>query len=178
MDDPQADGFADPLPTERLLLRPLDLALARRIAAGVAGPCDRWEPGYPGPADRTGAERFLEVLAGHGDPWPYGAYEIERREDGLAIGGAGFHGPADDHGRVAIGYGLIPAVRGLGFAAEALRALLDHARSHGAAGADGDTALANTASQRVMAAAGMALVREDDRLRYYAVTWVRAAESS
>ncbi|WP_330299431.1 GNAT family N-acetyltransferase [Streptomyces sp. NBC_00503] len=178
MSDPQAEDTAAPLPTERLLLRPLDPPLARRIAAGTAGPGDRWGPGYPGPADRSGAARFLEVLAGHGNPWPYGAYEIERRADGLAIGGAGFHGPADAHGRVSIGYGLIPAVRGLGFAAEALRALLEHARSHGAAGADGDTDLANVASQRVMAAAGMTLVREDDRLRYYAATWARAAESS
>ncbi|MFE2285445.1 GNAT family N-acetyltransferase [Streptomyces sp. NPDC059443] len=94
------------------------------------------------------------------------------------IGGAGFHGPADGHGRVTIGYGLIPAVRGLGFAAEALRALLEHALIHGAAGVDGDAGLANVASQRVMAAAGMTLVREDDRLRYYAVTWARDAATS
>ncbi|WP_330261429.1 GNAT family N-acetyltransferase [Streptomyces sp. NBC_00539] len=161
----------DPIPTPRLLLRPLDRAGARRILAGRPGPADRWEPGYPDAGDRAGAERFLRVWAEHGEPGPFGAYEILLRADGRAIGGAGFHGPADARGRVTVGYGLVPAARGLGYAAEALRGLLEHARRHGARGVDGDTDLTNTASQRVMAAAGMRCVRQDGRLRYYAASW-------
>ncbi|MEV6570730.1 GNAT family N-acetyltransferase [Streptomyces sp. NPDC051577] len=74
-------------------------------------------------------------------------------------------------GGVTVGFGLIPAARGRGYAAEALRALLDHARAHGARGVDGDADRENVASQRVMAAAGMRFLREDDRLRHHAVTW-------
>ncbi|MER5777979.1 GNAT family N-acetyltransferase [Streptomyces sp. NPDC002039] len=160
------------LRTARLLLAPLDRASAEHLAAGTPRPPDdRWGPGYPDAADRAGAERFLRLLAEGGDPGPFGAYEIRGREDGVAIGGAGFHGPPDAAGRVTVGFGLIPAARGRGLAVEALRALLDHARSHGARGVDGDTDRGNTASGRVMAAAGMRFLRDDGRLRHYAVTW-------
>ncbi|MET9609495.1 GNAT family N-acetyltransferase [Streptomyces sp. NPDC006512] len=169
----------DALTTPRLLLVPLDREGALRLLSGVPGPGDRWGPGYPDAADRAGAERHLRVLAGAGCPPPFGAYEVRLRGDGLVVGGAGFHGPADARGRVTVGYGLVPGARGHGYAAEALRALLEHARRHGASAVEGDTAVENTASQRVMAAAGMRLVREDGRLRFYAVSWAAgAAESS
>ncbi|MCX4778879.1 GNAT family N-acetyltransferase [Streptomyces sp. NBC_01264] len=166
----------EPLRTRRLVLLPLDADRARRLAAGPSGPpgpSDRWAEGYPEAGDRAGAERYLRVLADTGDPAPYGAFEIQRRSDGLMIGGAGFHGPADGAGRVTVGYGLVPAVRGQGYAAEALRALLEHARAQGAVTVSGDTDRANTASQHVMAAAGMHPVGEDARLLYYAVSWTR-----
>ncbi|MFJ3205104.1 GNAT family N-acetyltransferase [Streptomyces sp. NPDC086989] len=166
------------LPTRRLVLLPLDADRARRLALGQPGRGDRWAEGYPEAGDRAGAERYLRVLAETGDPAPYGAFEIQRRSDGLLIGGAGFHGPADGQGRVTVGYGLVPAVRGHGYAAEALRALLEHARAHGAASVLGDTDRGNTASQHVMTSAGMLPVGEDERLLYYAVSWARAADSS
>ncbi|MEU9300068.1 GNAT family protein [Streptomyces sp. NPDC048269] len=178
MDDATDLSDSQNLLTERLLLRPLDPGRARRLISGTPGAGERWGPGYPDDGDRAGAERYLRVLAAHGDPLPFGAYEIRRRADGLTIGGAGFHGPADGRGRVTIGYGLVPFVRGRGYAAEALRALLEHARGHGATAVDGDTDRENLASQRVMAAAGMRLVGEDERLRYYAVSWAPDAESS
>ncbi|MGW0392204.1 GNAT family N-acetyltransferase [Streptomyces sp. NPDC003042] len=159
------------LTTERLVLVPLDPQRARLLAAGVPGPQAGCAPGYPDPGDRAAAERYLRVLAETGDPLPFGAYEIRRRADALTIGGAGFHGPADARGRVTVGYGLVPAARGRGYATEALRALLEHARRHGASGVEGDTDRENTASRRVLVAVGMRLLREDDRLRYYAVGW-------
>ncbi|MFD7836162.1 GNAT family N-acetyltransferase [Streptomyces sp. NPDC059761] len=168
----------EPLPTRRLVLLPLDADRARRLAAGQPGPGDRRAEGYPEAGDRAGAERYLRVLAGTGNPAPYGAFEIQRRCDGLLIGGAGFHGPADGEGRVTVGYGLVPAARGLGYAAEALRALLAHARAHGAVCVLGDTDRENTASQHVMTSAGMLPVGEDERLMYYAVSWARGADRS
>ncbi|KMO98518.1 GNAT family N-acetyltransferase [Streptomyces roseus] len=168
----------DLLTSERLTLVPLDEERALAVLRGVPGSGCRWGDGYPGEGDRAGARRFLRVLAESGDPAPFGAYEIRRRRDGLTIGGAGFHGPADAAGVVTVGYGLVPAARGHGYAAEALRALLGHARAHGASGAAGDADRENTASHRVMAAAGMRLVGEDERLRYYAVTWAGAAQAA
>ncbi|WP_459651545.1 GNAT family N-acetyltransferase [Kitasatospora sp. Ki12] len=164
----------DDLVTERLILCPLDPALARRIAANAPQAGDRWEAGYPSGADVAGARRFLEVCGQDGGTGPFGAYEIRRRGDGHAIGGAGFHGPADPQGGVSVGYGLVPAARGHGYASEALRALLSLARELGATRVRGDTDLANTASRHVMAACGMRPAGQDERLAYYETVWTTA----
>ena len=162
--------------TARLVLHPLSPAEASWVAAGQPGGGARWAPGYPAAGDVTGARRFLEVCASTGDPRPFGAYEIRRRDDGQAVGGLGFHGPADHDGSVTVGYGLIPAARGRGYAAEALRALLAFARSRGITCVRGDTDHGNVASQHVMTAAGMKLTAADERLKYYTITWPDPAE--
>ncbi|MFF4382543.1 GNAT family N-acetyltransferase [Kitasatospora sp. NPDC001547] len=174
----------DTIVTARLVLHPLTTALARRIMTAApddpgpdgsvpdgSGPDGPWAQGYPTPADIAGARRFLEVSAQDGGQGPYGAYEIRRRDDGLAIGGAGFHGPADDEGTVTVGYGLVPAARGHGYARETLHALLTHARNTGARRVRGDTDLHNTASRRVMTACGMRQIADDGRLAHYETTW-------
>ena len=46
--------------------------------------------------------------------------------DGTLIGETGFHGPPDGSGTVEVGYSIVPAYRGRGFAAEATRALNQH----------------------------------------------------
>ncbi|MFJ6795257.1 GNAT family N-acetyltransferase [Streptomyces sp. NPDC091268] len=159
------------LVTARLVLHPLSAREAAALTRGEPGAHPGWAPGYPSRADTAGALRHLETCAAYGDPAPFGAYEIRRREDGLAIGGLGFHGPPDQDGTLTVGYGLVPAARGHGYATEALRALLHLARAYGITRVEGDTDHGNTASQRVMAAAGMTLVGEDERLKYYAVQW-------
>ena len=45
-------------------------------------------------------------------------------EDGVVVGGIGFHGPPSGD-VVEVGYGVVPAARGRGVATEALRLLLD-----------------------------------------------------
>ena len=159
------------LVTTRLVLHPLTPAEAAYVAEGSPGPDALWAPDYPNDGDRAGARHFLEHCADTGNPQPFGAYEIRLREDGHAIGGVGFHGVPDDQGQVTIGYGLIPAMRGKGYASEALRALLEIARAAGVASVRGDADLDNTASQHVMAAAGMRFVGEDDLLRHYRIDW-------
>lgn len=158
------------LMTERLVLHPLTVAEAERLVASGPAPGD----GYPTELDLRGARRYLDVCAAAGDPRPYGDYQIRLRSGGRAIGGAGFHAAPDEHGVVTIGYGLIPAVRGRGYAAEALRGMLRFARECGVAEVRGDTDRDNLASQHVMAAAGMRPVAEDDTLRYYAIRWCAA----
>ncbi|MCJ1676858.1 GNAT family N-acetyltransferase [Streptomyces sp. APSN-46.1] len=159
------------LVTQRLVLHPLSVQEAASLARGEPEGHGRWARGYPTAADIAGARRHLDTCALQGDPQPFGPYEIRRREDGEAIGGLGFHGPPDEDGTVTIGYGLAPSAQGRGYAAEALRALLGFARAHGVRQVLGDTDRGNIASQRVMAAAGMEPVGEDDRLKYYAVRW-------
>jgi len=124
------------------------------------------------------ARRFLRICANTGEPQPFGPYEIRTRQDGQAIGGLGFHGPADENGSVTIGYGLIPSAQGMGYASEALRALLTFGWAHGITSVEGDTDHDNIASQRVMTAAGMHLVAEDGRLKYFKITWSDPAARS
>jgi RimJ/RimL family protein N-acetyltransferase len=144
---------------------------AERVVAGEPDSSARWAPGYPTEGDVAGARRFLNVCASTGAPQPFGAFEIRRREDESAIGGLGFHGPPDHNGSVTIGYGLIPSVQGKGYASEALRTLLAFARARGITSVQGDTDHDNIASQHVMTAVGMQLVAEDERLKYYEITW-------
>lgn len=163
------------LVTARLSLSPMTVAEAGQVAAArpAGGAC--WAPGYPSPGEMRAAQRFLETCADAGDPSPYGPYVIRLREDGLLIGGAGFHGAPDENGHVTIGYGLVESARGRGYASEALRALLRFARDQGIACVHGDTDLGNIASQHVMTAAGMRLVTEDASLKHYRIDWDGAA---
>ncbi|WP_392674542.1 GNAT family N-acetyltransferase [Streptomyces sp. LN785] len=162
------------LSTPRLVLHPLSPAEAEDVAARSPGPGARWAPEYPTVGDTVGARNFLRHCAGTGDPRPFGAYEIRLRANGHAIGGAGFHGPPDAQGEVTIGYGLVPAVRGNGYASEALRALLNLARGEGVTVVRGDADLGNTASQHVMEAAGMRFSGEDERVKYFRIEWPAA----
>jgi ribosomal-protein-alanine N-acetyltransferase len=54
---------------------------------------------------------------------------IVHTTDRTIIGETGFHGPPDGSGTVEVGYSIIPAYRGQGFASEATRALIDRALS-------------------------------------------------
>ncbi|MEE4496243.1 GNAT family N-acetyltransferase [Streptomyces sp. BE230] len=165
------------LVTPRLLLRPMTVADAEQVAAGRPADGVRWAPGYPWPGEMAAATRFLETCAATGDPGPFANYGIRRREDGLVIGGAGFHGAPDEKRHVTIGYGLVESARGIGYASEALRALLRFSRAQDIACVHGDTDLDNIASQRVMTAAGMRLVKEDALLKHYRIDWDRPTGS-
>lgn len=144
---------------------------AERVVEGEPDGGARWAPGYPIDGEVAAAKRFRATCASTGDPRPFGNYEIRRREDGQVIGGVGFHGPADEDGSVTIGYGLIPSARGKGYASEALRGLLLFARARGVTCVKGDTDHDNTPSQHVMMAAGMRPAGEDERVRYFEITW-------
>ncbi|MFC9338513.1 GNAT family N-acetyltransferase [Streptomyces sp. NPDC057020] len=154
--------------TARLLLQPLTVADAERIVARGSATGDLWGEGYPGDGDVRSATGFLRGVAERGDPGVFRPYAIRlAAESGVTVGGIGFHGPPDEIGVVTVGYGLVPVARGHGYASEALRALLEIARRAGASGAKGDADLDNPASHRVMEAAGMPCVAEDERLRHF-----------
>ncbi|MFD4610517.1 GNAT family N-acetyltransferase [Streptomyces sp. NPDC058440] len=159
------------LVTARLVLHPMTVSEAEQVVAGESHSGARWAPGYPTDGDVSAARRFLGTCANTGDPQPFGSYEIRRREDGRAIGGLGFHGPADENGSVTIGYGLIPSARGKGYASEALRGLLLFARARGVICVKGDADHDNIASQHVMLAAGMRPAGQDERVRYFEIAW-------
>ena len=159
--------------TERLLLRPFDVEEAAGVVAGLPVPGIPWARDYPDAEDIGGLRGFLARCEVDGEPQPFGAYQIVRSSDGLAIGGMGFHGPPDAEGAVTIGYGVVPSARGHGYAKEALRGLITLARGLRVRCVRGDTSHDNTASQRVMVAAQMVLVRQDGESKYYEITWDR-----
>ncbi|MFE9250060.1 GNAT family N-acetyltransferase [Streptomyces sp. NPDC007088] len=153
--------------TPRLALHPLTPREAVRLLEGG----EAADGGYPGSGDLSAARRFLGLCARGCDPRPLGAYEIRPRErvPGGAVGGIDFHGPADEHGTVRVGYGLVPAARGHGYASEALRALLELAGRQGVRAVEADTDHGNAPSRHVLEAAGLRFVRGDERVRYYRI---------
>ncbi len=57
----------------------------------------------------------------------FGAYFIVHRADNRLIGDGGFKGRPNDRGEVEVGYAIIEAYRGQGYATEAARAFVDWA---------------------------------------------------
>jgi RimJ/RimL family protein N-acetyltransferase len=81
-----------------------------------------WIDGVPGEGT-TGAASMTVAAAAAGVYRPgWGLFAVIRAEDGVAVGGAGFHGPPD-RGAVEIGYDLSVSARGGGWATDAARAL-------------------------------------------------------
>lgn len=106
---------ADPIVTERLLLRPLTHAPALALAEGdYSG----FSPGAGWPTEAT----QIVALRAAADP---GALTWLIVREGLVIGECGLkHAPKSD-GSAEIGYGLGAAWRGMGLGTEAVRALVD-----------------------------------------------------
>jgi RimJ/RimL family protein N-acetyltransferase len=149
------------LPTERLTLQGVTPAAAGDLGTAGDGGFE-WLGGDPAEGTRVGAGLvFKQYEDGvHRPEW--GMYVLVRREDGRALGAMGFHGVPDESGRVEIGYDLVEAARGHGYATEALRALSAYALSRDevrtvVANVERD----NTPSHNVLARAGFKAVAED-----------------
>lgn len=106
----------------RLTLHPVSPATARALATGGDGGFT-WAGGTPFEGTRVAAGMLVRAdEAGVYRPG-FGLYVLVRHDDGQALGAMGFHGAPDEDGRVEIGYDLVEAARGRGYATEALRAL-------------------------------------------------------
>ncbi|HLH60754.1 MAG TPA: GNAT family N-acetyltransferase [Ktedonobacteraceae bacterium] len=118
------------LETQRLKLIPFTLELKKITLAnrarlpemlGVAIP-DAW----PGPDLLEALPFFIEAM----EQDPAGLVWdgiIIHKADQVAIGGIGFHGGPDEAGMVEIGYNIIPAYEGQGYATEMVRCVIDWA---------------------------------------------------
>ncbi|EPJ40932.1 hypothetical protein STAFG_2015 [Streptomyces afghaniensis 772] len=149
------------IPTDRLTLQGVTPAAASDLSTVGDGGFE-WLDGGPIEGTRIGAGLvFKQYEDGvHRPEW--GMYVLVRREDGRALGAMGFHSVPDESGRVEVGYDLVEAARGHGYATEALRALSAWALSRDevrtvVANVERD----NTPSHRVLARAGFEAVAED-----------------
>jgi RimJ/RimL family protein N-acetyltransferase len=152
------------LTTSRLVLHAIAPQEAARIVARAPDATDRWHPEYPF-ADEL---HPLRALAAAVDVHPvFTLYQVRERASGLAVGGIGFFGPPEDDGVVELGYGLVPAARGAGFATEALLAATTAAFAGGARMIRADALLENLPSQRVLQKAGFVAVRQERGLAFF-----------
>ena len=118
------------LETPRLKLLPFTLELKKVTLAerarltellGVAIP-DAW----PGADLLEALPLFIEAMEQDPTSLVWDGI-ILHKADQVAIGGIGFHGPPDEAGRVEIGYNIIPAYAGQGYATEMARRVIDWA---------------------------------------------------
>ncbi|MET7483470.1 GNAT family N-acetyltransferase [Streptomyces sp. NPDC005538] len=145
--------------TDRLTLEGITPASATDLAAGGDGGFD-WVVGGPYQGTRDAATMTLKAYQAGVHRPEFGVFALIR-QDGLAVGGMGFHGTPDDEGRVEVGYDLVEGARGRGYATEALRALTEWALARD----DVHTVLAtidrdNLASQAVVTRVGFRKVSE------------------
>jgi RimJ/RimL family protein N-acetyltransferase len=158
------------LQSARVRLEPIGPERARALLAGHPEPGLAWEEGFP-------PEPLLDILGKvSADPdgpvrfGPYFAYAVIRREDGLAVGDAGFHGPPGEGGDVEVGYALVPGARGAGLATESVALLMQWAFTQPAVRTvSARVDPGNAASVRVLERLGFSPDGETGSHRRYAV---------
>lgn len=114
------------LPAGRLTLQGVTPAAAADLSAGGDGGFT-WVDGGPFEGTREAAGMMLSAYEMGVHQPEFGLFVMVREEDGRAVGGIGFHGSPDEDGRAEVGYDLVEAARGRGYASEALSALSEWA---------------------------------------------------
>ena len=125
--------------TERLQLVPATVALCDAEAEGAASVgrlLGATVPAFWPPAvfERDDVDRVRRALLSSDQPQTWTLHYVLRRPESVTeppalIGVAGFAGPPRPDGTVEIGYAVAEEYRRLGYATEAVRALLDRAFS-------------------------------------------------
>jgi len=158
--------MTDVLTTARLRFDPVPLEVAKELAAGESG---GWTWIDEAPYEGTQTAAAMVGVAAASGRWQaeWGVFVLVRSEDGVAVGGMGFHGPPGA-GAVEIGFDLSESARGQGYATEGLVALAAWALEE----PDVDVVIArteedNVASQQVMERAGFTRVASADELWRY-----------
>ncbi len=111
----------------------------------------------PGEYDADAIAFFRDQLAAHPERVGWLSYYVRLREGACLVGAAGYFGPPEQ-GQVEIGYSLLEAHQGKGYATEVVLALDARARSQGVRRVIAHTAEVNAPSQRVLERCGF--VRE------------------
>jgi RimJ/RimL family protein N-acetyltransferase len=118
-------ALPDELATERLRLPLWTADDVAAIRGGTRSP--GWHPQFPREDDVDASSLWRD-----GDPWSSRSIAVAD----VAVGSIGFFGPpqpaADGTPEVEIGYGLVEDARGLGYATEAVTAMVAAAEGEGA----------------------------------------------
>lgn len=126
-----------------------------------------WIDGVPGEGTVAAAGMTVAADAAGVFQPGWGVFAIQRSEDGVAVGGIGFHGPPAD-GVAEIGYDLSVSARGAGWATEAVLVLARWAFDRpGVQRLLATTDPDNLPSQRVLERAGFTRVADQGELRAF-----------
>jgi len=149
------------LHSDRLTLEGVTPAALTDLATGGDGGFN-WVVGGPYSGTREASGMVLKAYEAGAHRPEFGLFVLVR-EDGLAVGGMGFHGVPDEAGRAEVGYDLVEGARGRGYATEALHTLSQWALARD----DVNSLFAtidrdNLASQAVVSRVGYTRVSEDE----------------
>ena len=171
-----------PIETERLLLRRSRPEDAATISAYRSDPNVNRQQGW----DRTDLEGVLADIVemsgrSPGEPGGWVQFTVEERKGGRIVGDVGLSVADGEPGVIKVGYTIDPAFQGLGYATEAIRALVEYAfETLGAELVRAHASAENAPSIRVAEKVGMRLVerfehREGDEV-WYGVRYERRRE--
>lgn len=176
------DTGPQPIETERLLLRRSRPEDAATISAYRSDPNVSRQQGW----DRTDLEGVLADIVemsgrSPGEPGGWVQFTVEERGGGRIVGDVGLSVADGEPGVIKVGYTIDPAFQGLGYATEAIRALVEYAfETLGAEVVRAHASAENAPSIRVAEKIGMRLVdrvehREGDEV-WYGVRYERRRE--
>ena len=176
------DTGPEPIETERLLLRRSRPEDAATISAYRSDPNVNRQQGW----DRTDLEGVLADIVemsgrSPGEPGGWVQFTVEERKDGRIVGDVGLSVADGEPGVIKVGYTIDPAFQGLGYATEAIGALVEYAfETLGADLVRAHASAENAPSIRVAEKVGMRLVerfehREGDEV-WYGVRYERKRE--
>jgi RimJ/RimL family protein N-acetyltransferase len=159
-----AYAFPEEIRVDELLLRaPVERDL-EAIAPAFLDPEVGGEAGLPpvgADALRVMLREQIPLMRAQGLLAPY---VIENTDDGQLLGGASLHHFDPLRDVLELGYWLFVEARGRGVATRAVRALSDHALTHGIWRVEAHVRVGNTASERVLERAGF--VREGVKRKF------------
>ena len=178
----RVDNGPQPIETERLLLRRSRPEDAATISAYRSDPNVNRQQGW----DRTDLEGVLADIVemsgrSPGEPGGWVQFTVEERGGGRIVGDVGLSVADGEPGVIKVGYTIDPAFQGLGYATEAIRALVEYAfETLGAELVRAHASAENAPSIRVAEKVGMRLVerfehREGDEV-WYGVRYERRRE--
>jgi RimJ/RimL family protein N-acetyltransferase len=157
-----------PIRSARLDLVPLTLADAALIVDGRRSDGARWSGCYPTETSLVAAGIVIAAERERAPLGDWGSFQVLRRSDETVIGDSSFLGPPDDHGIVHVACSVCEDDVEATYAAEALRAMIDWARTHpGVERVVADTHATNFPLRAALVGAGMRRVGADERLIYY-----------
>lgn len=121
------------------------------------------DAGWPTPIIGGALTYFADTLASHPELTGWLIWYVIRKSDpagGRVIGSTGFNGMPDDDGSVRVGFSIVDAYRGQGYASEAVKTVMDWAFTHGATRCYSQTFPENVSAIKVMQKCGMTFAGE------------------
>lgn len=163
--------------TDRLRLIPVTRELWDCILIGKSNKHFTFNPEWPTEDVKHLIHKYLEELDRKPELLGWAFWVITLKYNGLIVGDTGFKGLPDEKGEVEIGYGLTPSHRNVGYATEAVRALIEWGFSDERVNkVRADCLLNNNASVKVLEKLGMKVIQKDEKYIYWEMVKDTAAK--